>query len=358
MRRVLAIYNMKSGGRPFRRRLQSLQRLFGECGAEFTAVSISDGLDEDLIRELGPERGANVTAIVGIGGDGTHNAVVNALMRCRRHRAEMHLPPYAIIPFGTGNDLAKSLGLQAGRWHLQQAVDVVLNGRDVAIDLGEWNGCFFADSLSIGVDATVLARRIRIQRRCEGVPLHGYAYYGMATLATLVAPPRTAHADLEIDGNCRYSGPLANLLVNNAPVYGGVFVPTPGGSLEDGALDLAFAPGWGSYVKQSLGAWRYLPWHPANRDRRYRGKRFRVTLKEPLQVQIDGELMAPQEEVVVRVCPGALVVRVPRMVAPVATPLLVPEVKPVVDGVPQPCASTPLPSESAQTAGLGRERTV
>ncbi len=62
------------------------------------------------LEQNGPERYA---AIAGIGGDGTHSVLINGLMRYRAAHADQVLPPYVLIPTGTGNDMAKSFGLTA-----------------------------------------------------------------------------------------------------------------------------------------------------------------------------------------------------------------------------------------------------
>merc|ERR1719261_1372015 len=44
------------------------------------------------------------------GGDGTVTWILTALEQCQRRKGKLHLLPVAVVPLGTGNDLARSLG--------------------------------------------------------------------------------------------------------------------------------------------------------------------------------------------------------------------------------------------------------
>lgn len=86
----------------------------------------------------------NVDAIVCAGGDGTINEVVNGMVDSKI--------PLAIIPFGTGNDLCRSLNIPP------DPLETVINlakGRMTSIDLGKVNNHYFANIASVGIDAEI-----------------------------------------------------------------------------------------------------------------------------------------------------------------------------------------------------------
>jgi diacylglycerol kinase (ATP) len=70
--------------------------------------------------------------VIAAGGDGTVNAVVTALVNWQRDHGSA--PVLAVLPLGTGNDLARSLQMPLDP---AQAVEICLNGRSVPIDVLE-----------------------------------------------------------------------------------------------------------------------------------------------------------------------------------------------------------------------------
>ena len=95
---------------------------------------------EDLIRG----RGADMDFIVLGGGDGTLNRAVPALLAAKR--------PVGILPMGTANDLARTLGIPAD---LEEAVSVILDRHIRPIDLGMVNGRPFFNVASVGFSVAI-----------------------------------------------------------------------------------------------------------------------------------------------------------------------------------------------------------
>jgi YegS/Rv2252/BmrU family lipid kinase len=83
------------------------------------------------------DSGADV--IVAGGGDGTVSSVVNLI-------AEKSVV-LGVLPLGSLNHLAKDLNIPLD---LDEAVDVICEGKTMAMDLGEVNGRFFVNNVSIG----------------------------------------------------------------------------------------------------------------------------------------------------------------------------------------------------------------
>ncbi|MBI9076903.1 MAG: hypothetical protein JEZ02_15960 [Desulfatibacillum sp.] len=91
-------------------------------------------------------------AIIGAGGDGTFGALVQAV-------DQMPNPPkVGIIPFGVGNDFARSLGLLdvLKHWGIPGMVNMFLAGKTKMVDVLTINGQFlFTSYLGIGNDAKI-----------------------------------------------------------------------------------------------------------------------------------------------------------------------------------------------------------
>lgn len=96
--------------------------------------------------------------VVAAGGDGTVRQVLQAVRRsCPR-------VPVGIIPAGTGNQLARNLGIYEDsllKDPVEEAVSIILSGSPQAIDLGDMNGHLFAVAAGAGPlsDAVIIPGR-------------------------------------------------------------------------------------------------------------------------------------------------------------------------------------------------------
>lgn len=261
--------------------------------------------------------GGGGATVLGIGGDGTHMAVINALKHYQNAHPEYPLPPYAAAAFGTGNDLAKSLGLPIGTRRLPDILSLVAHGQARPFDLGRWGDAYFADALCLGLDAEILARRDRMtawlrRRPTLNAGIHGYLVYALAG-ALALARHRHWQARLEIDGATWYEGPLANLVLNNVRVHAALFDVTPAARWDDGRLDAALFASRRRYLADYPRSLWFGPaiWNPggAGQPRRCQGRLFRIETDRPIPVQLDGEVFPPAARFEVEVCPQALRLR-------------------------------------------------
>jgi len=279
------------------------------CGDDANAERIAD-----LIRHARPD------IAVAAGGDGTVGDVVRGILR-----AELATPPaLAIMPLGTANDVARTLGLLSVRQHGRPAVDAavaaILHGDGRRIDLGEVR-CgatepqFFVGSFATGMDADILAMRNRIRSRFAlGRRIGGYPLYLWCCAVSLLARRHGAPARLSVDGvslNCR----VYNALVTNTALYAGEFRFDAADASDDGQLDLHIFSSALDYVRGFVTAWRRhlrhtrgLPVRPPDTLRRVRA--LTIELAAPVACQVDGEEGGASASYAIRVVPCALTVRV------------------------------------------------
>lgn len=116
-------------------------------------------------RELAASVPDDATAVVSIGGDGTHREVLSGLVG--------RPVPVCVVPSGTENVLARTFRL-TGR--LSEILGLIQNGRQAELDVGLANGHPFVMFSGIGFDAAVARavhekRRGRIWRHTYYVPL-------------------------------------------------------------------------------------------------------------------------------------------------------------------------------------------
>ncbi|MFI5366866.1 MAG: diacylglycerol/lipid kinase family protein [Candidatus Binatia bacterium] len=263
-----------------------------------------------LIEETRPQ---TVTAA---GGDGTVSEVVQGIMQAR----VTPLPALAIIPLGTANDVARSLGLHSWRRGGQAAIDIavttVLNGFERRIDLGQVDGRYFVGSFAVGMDADILCWRNRYHDKIRPQALRGYPLYLLSCAVNLLRPHGGA-ARLCVDG-ATHTAAVYNLLITNTPIYAGEFRFDAREHVDDGRLDLQLFTGPLGYLAGFPAAWlRHLRY---NRGRSVQPPRqlqrvrtVDVELDAAVVAQLDGEEFGRASGYRIRVVPQALTVRVPRV---------------------------------------------
>lgn len=223
----------------------------------------------DLIRR---HAGAVDLIVLG-GGDGTLNRAVEAVL-------ESGLP-LGILPMGTANDLARTLGLPAA---LDAACDVIAGACQRRIDLGRVNGKYFFNVASMGMSVEIARSLTKDMKRRWGV-----LGYCVAALERYRAA-RPFRAEIEADGR-HVSVRSVQLAVGNGRFYGGGMTVAEDAAIDDGLLDLySLEPG--SFV-------RLLAMLPAFRAGRHRGvkeihdlraRHIAVRTSRPLPINTDGEL--------------------------------------------------------------------
>lgn len=231
--------------------------------------------------------------IILCGGDGTIASGALAVVECGL--------PLGIIPMGTANDLARTLGIPDD---LGKAADVVLAGNTRKIDLGSVNGYAFFNVASIGLSAD-LAQGLDPQTKKR----FGRLGYAMAAARVLMkARPFTATIR---DGEEVTRVKTFQIAVGNGRHYGGGNVVQADAEIDDGHLDLyslEFGRVWKlagmlrSFRSGTHGAW--------NEVRTARGVEFDIETRKPMPVNTDGEIVT-STPAKFRVHPEAITVLAP-----------------------------------------------
>ena len=170
--------------------------------------------------------GAEVLAVMG--GDGMAHLGLNAV--ADHSAAQPDGPPLALglVPAGTGNDFARSLGLDPG--DLGAAVSALATGSTRSVDLLRVDDRWVGTVLASGFDALVNARANRMRRPS------GSARYTIAVLAELRTFTPLPYA-LVVDGVERDLDAMF-VAVGNTSSYGGGLRICPTADPYDGLLDL------------------------------------------------------------------------------------------------------------------------
>ena len=304
--RLCAAHN----ARTWQRALASL-RSGGSVGAELNTSADGRHIEDivRVVRESCPE------VVIAAGGDGTVSDVTQAIMLADvAARSAL-----AIVPFGTANNVARSLGLISCRHGGHKAVDLAvataLHGAGRQIDLGCVGPRYFVGSCALGMDADILVARNRLRRRLGlGGHLSGYPLYLWSCAVNLLRP-HGAPAQLRIDGSVVTSRAY-NVLITNTPIYAGEFRFDTDNSSDDGYLDLHLFEGPLDYLRRYPVAWRRhlryargLPCRPPRQRQPVR--ELQVEFASPVACQLDGEEYESAASYEICVVPQALTVRVP-----------------------------------------------
>ncbi len=251
--------------------------LFRERGA---AVDLEFSTGPKQAEEIARRSLDGFDAIVAVGGDGTVNEVLPALLHGNT--------PLGIIPAGSGNDFIKALNIPND---IAQAVDVVLAGTTSAIDVGRINDRYFANGVGFGFDAAVNRASFGINHSKRGLWL-----YSCALVKTLgrYEPIRIT---VSVDGDRREQH-LFLLTVGNGTTVGGGFKLTPHAKIDDGLLDVTMVTPLGVPM---------LLWHlpkvfrgTIERARRYarltRAHALTVKSQGSIPVHVDGEIFESADD--------------------------------------------------------------
>ena len=227
------------------------------------------GTVSDLIRSMADQ----VDRVILGGGDGTVNAAASGLLDTRL--------PLGIIPLGTANDLARTLGLPLAP---AAAAQVIAAGRVRRIDLGKVNGRPFFSVASIGFGVDLARALTRDSKRRWGVL--GYAIAGVRTLRRL----RPFRATIIQEGTAHVSRTV-QVAVGNGRHYGGGKIIAADARIDDGRLDV--------YGLEISSFWRLLLMLPALHSGRHSawseirilsGDEIEVHTRRPRSVNTDGEI--------------------------------------------------------------------
>lgn len=324
---ITVIINPISGGggrQEATRRVEFARAALARC-AEKVEILVSERRGH--ARELAASAAARESRLVlAWGGDGTMNEVGSALMATRT--------PIALIPSGSGNGLARELGVPRNP---AGAIAAALRTGPRAIDAGEIGGRPFFNMAGVGFDAHVashfdrakgrgLATYVRVSAR-ELLTYRSATYrIGVGDPERVLprdsgerrrAPPEGDRCGASLSGSPRRgatrSGPPLRraLLVTfaNSPQFGNGVRIAPTARVDDGRLDLVVFEEVSRFATICA-----LPRLFAGGAGAIRGLTVqqiecaRIESDTPMTFHVDGEPVQGGTVVDVRVLPGALMI--------------------------------------------------
>jgi diacylglycerol kinase (ATP) len=285
---LLVNRNSRQGQERYQEAINCLNQLGLKIITESTENSAQLG---DVIRRYQQE----IDLVIVGGGDGTLNAAIEAIV-------ETNLP-LGILPLGTANDLARTLGIPNS---LPAACQIIAAGNQRRIDLGWVNGQYFFNVASLGLSVKITQQLTQEVKRRWGI----FAYAAIAF--QVVWQSRPFYVEIRINDQSIHVKTV-QVAVGNGRYYGGGMAVVHDAAIDDQRLDL--------YSLEINHWWQILPFLPAMRQGRHiewpnvralQGQEIEVYTRKPHDINTDGEITT-QTPAVFKVIPQAIAVLVPAL---------------------------------------------
>lgn len=317
LKQAALVYNpVKVDGKRLRAQVRDLSREAGWDHPAFYPTTIEDGGQGATAEALA--RGVDVVLVAG--GDGTVRAVAEAIARTG--------VPLAILPSGTGNLLARNLGLpltdpaemiRAALGDFRHPIDI--GWARMTREDGSEEEHAFVVLAGIGLDADMIANTRADLKKSVG----WIAYVDGAARSLPRAKP--FRAVYQIGTGRLHSTRVHSILFANCGTLPAGISLIPDASITDATLDVAVIQPTG--VLGWLGVWRKIWWDNsvlrrfrAGRfvlDRRgtdasvhyFRGARAEAAAPGPTPIELDGDEFGEAVRVTCRADPGALLLALP-----------------------------------------------
>ena len=266
--------------------------------------------------------------VVGMGGDGTLEAVMRGMVGRKT--------PMGMIPTGTQNNIAKSLGIPT---EMDEACDLIASQNIRKLDVGRVkvkNGkkLLFFELTAIGLVAALYPEANKLQ--------DGKLSKLKDVAMTLIHQEPAPEVFLTLDDESKVKLNTMLVVVSNAPMFGANFLVAPDATVTDGLLDISVYP---DFSKTELLAYyaqiRSEGFSANEKVQRFRAKKIEIKTDPKMDVMADG-VMLGKGKVEIQAKPGAVWMITPEdHVAPSAL------VNEKAQELPAPVSPVPTPETSS-----------
>jgi diacylglycerol kinase (ATP) len=282
MPRIYCITNGNKKIHPNNQRI--LAALTDQFGAEFQIYNSSDSATAlAFIHSLK----GTCTHLLGVGGDGTFNVLVNGVCS---HPDPSFQPILGVLPNGTGNDFFRSAGFNKNYNFLANIEEGSFERFDVGVLETNQEKRYFANITDIGFGGAVVLELLNFRKR------FGPNFsYGLAIIKTFLNYQRPHVHIAGADFN--YKGELLLAAFCNGSIFGDGLYIHPGARIDDGQLKLTLLGKVSllDYLKNVLRVKRGKKIkHP---EAHYLNVSFPIQLqcdKQVLHAETDGEYISGQ----------------------------------------------------------------
>lgn len=235
--------------------------------------------------------------VIAAGGDGTVSEVGNGIHAALLGSGSTERPRLAIVPLGTGNDLASAVEVPMD---VEQSLALAVGGGAIELDVLTVDGRCFLNASTGGIGAEATEEAAPRVKRALGVL--AYAITGVKKFVEL-RPSRARFTA----GETLHDGGFILFAVGNSDRTGGGNLLTPRARLSDGLLDVCIVKEMSrvefARLLPELRAGRHID-HPEVLYRQV--EELVVEAEEEISVNADGEPLEGCRRLVYRVSPQRL----------------------------------------------------
>jgi YegS/Rv2252/BmrU family lipid kinase len=283
---------------------RALEILRERCSVDVQATAQPGELD-GVLQRAGSRR------IVVAGGDGSLHAVVSALHR----RHELDHAVLGLLPMGTGNDFARSLGIPLDP---EEAAMVVTSGDARPVDLiVDELGEVVVNNVHVGASAAASRRGAGIKEKLGAVGVGkvnlGRLGYPIGAVMSALDEP-SVHVHVEVDGKVvtDVDRPVLMVSIGNGSHVGGGTELTPDADPQDGQADVLISHSVGPIAKLGYALHLRRGEHHRREDVQYlRGSQVTIS-GDAFWISADGEVTGPERQRSWHVEPAAYSFILPR----------------------------------------------
>lgn len=318
------IYNPRGGQVIVRHEIEEAVAFLSRCGWTVVCRETAEPKEATELARQAVLRGAKV--VIAAGGDGTVNEVANGLSHTdaalgvlpvgttNSWALQMGIP--ALNPWSPGTNLvklvadlekriARPLRTNYYRTVILKAAQVLIEGRTVAVDMGEISGRYFLMWAGIGLDAAILESISLKEKKMLG----SWAY--LFTAIGTIGRGSSTDVRLNLDGKVlKVSTP--QIIVSNIQLYGGMMAIGAKALVDDARLDVCIFKGdsFFTFIQHALKVLSHQHLQDPKIDY-YQCREIVIESDRAMLVHMDGEPFT-KTPVTIRTVPSALKVIVPK----------------------------------------------
>lgn len=287
-------------------------RTIGACVDLAKTVLGAGGYDADVQITTAPEDAnrfareaveSNFDLVVAWGGDGTVNGAASAAANTN--------VPFAIVPGGSGNGLARDLSIPL---NAAAALEIAAGGQVRTIDAGDLHGSLFFNVAGVGFDARI-ADRLAVPGARRG--LVGYVIATVSELRGYQPGIYSIRNAFDVDGKQHMADivnhPALFIALANSRQYGSGAQIAPKALLDDGMIEIVVVE-----PQSGLSIMRQVPAFFNGTLREGPGLLMRsaatmeICAADPIRFHVDGEPRVGPESITLKTRRNVLKIKVSR----------------------------------------------
>lgn len=281
MKRMLFIFNPRSGKAQIKNRLMEILNIFTEAGYEIL-VHVTQGPGDAM--ETAALYGSSADLVVCSGGDGTLNETISGLM------ALDDLPDLGYIPAGSTNDFASSLKISK---NMKTAAKAAVSGEPFSIDIGRFCGDrYFVYIAAFGAFTEVSYLTSQDKKNVLGH--QAYMLEGVKSLASIKSySMRVECPEIILEGDF-----IFGMVTNTISVGGFKGLVTQDVALDDGEFEVLLIRTPRTPLDfTNIINYMFLKEEPNEYVHKFRTRSLKIFPQEPVDWVLDGEFGGTREEV-------------------------------------------------------------